>query len=343
MSEMRAGLARIACHLPPKRITNADLVREFGSWTAEKIQAKTGIEARHVAEDEPVSKLACLAAEKLFAQGVDRSEIDMLLLCTETPDYIMPSTACIIHEKLGLSKGCGAFDYNLGCSGYVYGLHMASAMVRSGLAKKVLLLTGDVMTRYIHRGDKSTRTIFGDGFTASLIDGGGAGRIGQFVLGTDGSGVENLIIPAGGTVLPCSEETRQMRTNRYGNSRTRENLYMNGPEVLKFALREVPQAVGACLEKNGLTLDDVDFFVFHQATTMMLERLREAIGIAEEKFVIDLADKGNTISSTIPFALKALEEDGRLTPGKVVLLCGFGVGYSWGATVLRYGPHQARR
>lgn len=337
MSGTKAALARIACHLPQKRLTNGDLVWEFGSWTAEKIRAKTGIDERRVAATEPVSELASLAAERLFSEGgVDRSEVDMLLLCTETPDYIMPATACIVHERLGLRRDCGAFDYNLGCSGYIYGLHMASAMVRSSLARKILLLTGDVMTRYIHRNDKSTRTIFGDGFTASLIDGAGAGEIGGFVLGTDGSGAQDLIIPAGGTVLPCSEETRVLRTNRYGNSRTQENLYMNGPEVLKFALREVPPAVHRCLEINGLAFGDVDFFVFHQATAMMLDKLRGEMAIPEEKFVLDMADKGNTISSTIPFALHRLMEAGRLGQGTTALLCGFGVGYSWGATVLRF-------
>ena len=336
MKATKARLAPIACYLPPRRLSNEDLVREFDGWTVEKIHAKTGIDERRVAETEPVSELVCLAAERLFSEGVDRRSIDMVLLCTETPDYVMPATACIVHEKLGLRRDCGAFDYNLGCSGYIYGLHMASAMVRSGLAGKVLLLTGDVMTRYIHRGDKSTRTIFGDGFTASLVSDGPGAEIGSFVLGTDGSGAENLIIPSGGTVLPCSEETKEVRTNRYGNSRTKENLYMNGPEVLKFALAEVPPAVGSCLEKNGLAFDDVDFFVFHQATAMMLERLREEMAIPREKFVLDMADKGNTISSTIPFALRALLDGGRLPSGRTALLCGFGVGYSWGATLLRF-------
>ncbi len=338
MNHKEAYLAHISYYLPDKRLTNEDLVREFKTWTAEKIRSKTGIDERRVTEDQPVSEMATKVAERLFEEtGMDRQEIDMVLLCTETPDYVMPSTACLVHRNLGLRKSCGAFDYNLGCSGYVYGLHMASAMVRSGMADNVLLLTGDVLSRYINPGDKSTRTIFGDGFTASLISHKGeVGALGDFVLGTDGTGCENLIIPAGGTVEPCSEATKEVYTNRYGNSRTKEDLYMNGPEVFSFAVREVPPVIESCLELNGMTMDDVDLFVFHQATDMMLAKLREIIAIPEERFVIDIKETGNTVSSSIPLAIKRSTERGGLLPGDKVLICGFGVGYSWGATVIKF-------
>ncbi len=338
MSLKEAYLAHVSYHLPEKKLTNGDLVREFGSWTEDKIKGKTGIEERRIAENEPVSVLATKAAEKLFEEtGLNRQEIDMVLLCTETPDYIMPSTACLVHRNLGLRKDCGAFDYNLGCSGYLYGLHMASAMVRSSMARKVLLLTGDVLSLYINRGDKSTRTIFGDGFTASLIsDDSQSGLIGNFVLGTDGTGCDNLIIPAGGAVERCSEATRETYTNRYGNSRTKEDLYMNGPEVFSFAVREVPPVVESCLGLNGMAMDEIDLFVFHQATDMMLTKLRDVIEIPEDRFIIDIEETGNTVSSTIPLALRRATERGKLLPGDKVLICGFGVGYSWGATVIKF-------
>ncbi len=338
MNDREAFLAHISFHLPEKRLTNEDLVREFGTWTSGKIKAKTGISERRIAEGMPVSALASEAAEKLFSEtGIGREEIDMLLMCTETPDYIMPSTACLIHHNLGLRKDCGAFDYNLGCSGYLYGLYTASAMVRSGMARKILLLTGDVMTRYINKGDKSTRTIFGDGFTASLVSSSwDSGLIGEFVLGTDGGGHQDLIIPAGGVVEPCSEKTKEVYTNKYGNSRTREDLYMNGPEVFSFAVREVPPVIKRSLEINDMTMDDIDLFVFHQATEMMLLKLRQEMEIPEDRFVIDMEETGNTISSSIPLALRRASESGRLLPGHKALLCGFGVGYSWGATVIRF-------
>nr|WP_321500272.1 ketoacyl-ACP synthase III [uncultured Dethiosulfovibrio sp.] len=338
MNPKEAYIAHISCHLPEKRLTNEDLVREFKAWTTDKIKAKTGIEERRIAEKEPVSELATKVAERLFEEtGLDRGEVDMVLLCTETPDYIMPSTACLVHRNLGLRKDCGAFDYNLGCSGYLYGLHMASAMVRSGMADNILLLTGDVLSRYVNPGDKSTRTIFGDGFTASLISSESqSGGIGNFVLGTDGTGCENLIIPAGGAVEPCDESTKEVYTNRYGNSRTKEDLYMNGPEVFSFAVREVPPVVERCLELNGMTMEDVDLFVFHQATEMMLTKLRDVIKIPKDRFIIDIEETGNTVSSTIPMAIRRATEKGRLLPGDKVLICGFGVGYSWGATVIRF-------
>lgn len=338
MTNKEAYLAHISFHLPDKKLTNQDLVEEFKTWTAEKIRSKTGIEERRIAEGELVSDLATKVGEKFFQEtGMDRQEIDMLLLCTETPDYVMPSTACLVHRNLGLRKSCGAFDYNLGCSGYVYGLHMASAMVRSGMVGNVLLVTGDILTRYINPKDKSTRTIFGDGFTASLISSKGErGKLGNFVLGTDGTGCENLIILAGGAAEPCSESTKEVYTNRYGNSRTKEDLYMNGPEVFSFAVREVPPVIENCLELNGITMEDVDLFVFHQATEMMLCKLRDVIKIPEDQFIIDIKETGNTVSSSIPLALRRSVESGKLLPGDKVLLCGFGVGYSWGATTVSF-------
>ncbi|MCF4114732.1 MULTISPECIES: ketoacyl-ACP synthase III [Dethiosulfovibrio] len=340
MERREAAIAHVSYHLPERKLTNRDLVEEFGTWTEHKIKSKTGIDERRIAgEDETASVLATVAAERLFQEsGIPRESVDMLLLCTETPDYIMPSTACIVHDKLGLRKDCGALDYNLGCSGYVYGLYMASAMVRSGMAEKVLLITGDVLTRYVHPGDKSTRTIFGDGFTATLVSSEPKevpGTIGSFVLGTDGTGHKDLIIPAGGTVSPCCEETKELYTNRYGNSRTKENLYMNGPEVFAFAVREVPPVIERCLADNGISMEEIDLFVFHQATHMMLEKLREIMEIPEERFVVDMEETGNTVSSSIPLALKRAQTSGRLKKGDTVLVCGFGVGYSWGATVIQ--------
>ena len=337
MAETNAKIAHISCHLPDKRLTNEDLVRDFGTWTPHKIKAKTGITERRVVKDELVSDMGKIVAERLFEEtGIDRSEIDMLLLCTETPDFIMPSTACLIHKDLGLKKSCGALDYNLGCSGYLYGLYMASAMVRSKMAGKVLLITGDILTRYVNPGDKSTRTIFGDGFTATLIEASSNDGMGNFIIGTDGTGVPNLIIPAGGAAKPCSDATKEVYRNKYGNTRTDENLYMNGPEVFKFANLEVPPVIASCLNDNNLTMNDIDLVVFHQATEMMLDKLRKDIGIPEDKFYINLEDKGNTVSSTIPLGLRQAQDEGKLKKGDRVLICGFGIGYSWGATVLTW-------
>ena len=337
MTEIR--IRGIACELPCTRVDNAELVRQFGTWTEDKIYQKTGIRERRVATTELVSDLATGACERLFADSpsFDRNEVDMLLLCTETPDYYMPATACLVHRRLGLRPDSGALDYNLGCSGFIYGLALAKSLVFSGVARNVLLVTADTLSKTVNPMDKSTRTIFGDAAAAILVGTGeSGGAIGGFVLGTDGSGAEKLLIPAGGFAIPRSAETAVERTNMWGNVRSQDNLYMNGPEVLNFTLATVPEAVSRTLEAHSLKLEDVDLFVFHQATLLILEHLRKEIGIPPEKFFMNMENKGNTVSATIPMALRDAADEGRLRPGDRVMAVGFGVGYSWGATIIRW-------
>lgn len=332
-----ASIRAISVHLPEKILDNAELVRQFGTWTEQKILAKTGITKRHVVEGELVSDLATAAGERLFAEhGIDRSEVDFLLLCTECPDYFLPATACIVQDRLGLRRNVGAFDYNLGCSGFIYGLAVAKGLIVGGLARNVLLITSDTISRAVHPRDKSTRTIFGDAAAAVLIDGDDAGGIGEFSLGTDGSGASKLIIPAGAWAQPSSEETRAETTNRWGNTRTPENLYMDGPEILNFTLEVAPPCMDEILKKNGAALDDIKLVVLHQASITVLEKLRDELGIPEEKFVVDIGEYGNTVSCTIPIALRDAEADGRVKSGDRVLVMGFGVGLSWGGTVLTW-------
>ncbi len=327
----------VSIYLPEKILDNAELVRQFGTWTEQKILSKTGITKRHVVEDELVSDLATAAAEKLFAEhGIDRNEIDFLLLCTECPDHFLPATACLVQDRLNLRKDVGALDYNLGCSGFIYGLALAKGLIFGGLAKKVLLITAETITRTIHPQDKSTRTIFGDAAAAMLVEESENAGIGEFVLGTDGSGASKLIIPAGAWANPSSPETRVETTNRWGNTRTPEHLYMDGPEILNFTLEIAPPTMDEILRKNGLTLDEVKLVIFHQASHMLLEKLRNELGIPEEKFVINIGEYGNTVSCTIPLALRDMEHAGRLKRGDKALVMGFGVGLSWGGTVLTW-------
>lgn len=337
MKGFGAAISAISYCLPPKVVDNRALVEEFGTWTEDKIYQKTGIRERHVVDGELVSDLAVRAAEKLFEEhGIDRETIDFLLLCTESPDYYLPATACVVQDRLGLKKTTGALDYNLGCSGFIYGLALSKGLISAGIASRILLVTADTLTRTIHPKDKSTRTIFGDAAAAILVEASDTARIGDFVLGTDGSGMDKLIIPAGAWAAPRSPETAAERTNKWGNTRSAENLYMNGPEVLNFTLATVPEAVGRTLEAHSLKLEDVDLFVFHQATLLILEHLRKEIGIPKEKFFMNIENKGNTVSATIPMALRDAADEGRLRPGDRVMAVGFGVGYSWGATIIRW-------
>lgn len=331
----------VSYYLPLNTLNNDELEQLYNnpSWTAKKIFRKTGINERHVAaQHETVSDMACNAAKRLFGEyRISPDSIDFILLCTQSPDYFLPSTSCIIQNRLGIPTTAGALDFNLGCSGYIYGLSVAKGLISAEIAGNILLLTADLYTRHIHPFDRSTRTIFGDAATATLITKDDLPNIGEFVLGTDGGGYQNLIIPSGGMVLHTSEETSAPMTDESGNIRSKDNLYMNGPEIYAFTLRTVPALVESALQKNALCKDEIDYFILHQANSFMLESLRDKLDIPQEKFCIDMSDTGNTVSSTIPLAIKRSQATGYLSQAAAkqkILIAGFGVGYSWGATIL---------
>lgn len=329
-----AGILGIEYVLPEKTLANDELARIFKSWTAEKILKKTGISSRHISSnDETACDLGIRAAEKLIsASGISRDEIDFLIFVTQSPDYFLPTTACIIQDKLRLRKQSGAFDLNLGCSGFIYGLAVSRSLVDSGVAKHVLLITSDTYTKHINPLDRSTRTIFGDGAAATLVGRGGM-KIGEFDFGTDGSGKDFLIIPAGGMRTPKSKETA-LEYEDNGNVRSQEQLYMDGTGVFEFTVREVPGSVDNILKKSSLSKDKIDVFIFHQANKFMLDFLRRQIGISKEKFYQDFSDTGNTVCASIPIALKRAMDKNIVKNSQAVLLCGFGVGLSWGSTII---------
>jgi 3-oxoacyl-[acyl-carrier-protein] synthase-3 len=333
---MRAVIGEIEYHLTEAVLATEDLAREFPDWSIEKIEDKTGISKRHIAaEGECSSDLAIAAAQKLFASGAARaSEIDFLLFCTQSPDYFLPTTACLIQSALGIPPTAGALDFNLGCSGFVYGLGLAKGLIETGQARNVLLLTAETYSKFIHPRDRSVRTIFGDAAAATLIhaDEGAEEAVGPFVYGTDGSGAKNLIVPRGGMRDRCGS-SHSAQNSRAGG-RGPENLYMNGAELFSFTMKEVPASVNALLARTGTTLAEYDLFVFHQANRYMLEHLRKSMTIPEDRFYLGMEHCGNTVSSTIPIALKNAVDEGRLKPGARVMLAGFGVGYSWSTTRL---------
>jgi 3-oxoacyl-[acyl-carrier-protein] synthase III len=326
----------IAYHLPEQVLTNEQLAAEYPDWSVEKIAGKTGIMRRHIAgTDECASDLGVAAAEALFAAaGCDRGIFDYLLLCTQSPDYFLPTTACLMQHRLGLPTHVGALDFNLGCSGYVYGLSLAKGLIETGQARNVLLVTAETYSKFIDPEDRTVRTLFGDAAAATWIAADDGAKeevagIGPFVFGTDGAGEKNLIVSCGGM---------RHRTNGSapGVSAGAGALCMNGPEIFTFTLRTVPEAVAALIRRAEVRLEEVDHFVFHQANRYMLDHLRKKIGIPEEKFPIGLRDVGNTVSSTIPIALSDMQRQGRLRPGDRLMLVGFGVGYSWGAALIRW-------
>lgn len=330
---MPAFIKALTYYLPQQEVSNQELVKEFPEWTVEKIADKVGVDIRHVAsENETAADLAINAANRLFEENpeIQKESIDFILFCTQSPDYVLPTSACIIQDRLGLRTDIGALDFNLGCSGYVYGLSLAKGLIEGNIATNVLLLTGETYNKHLHPRDKGNRTIFGDAATASVISTDGFARIENFALGTDGRGAENLIIKTGGARNP--EKADDLTFDENGNPVSSDYLHMNGAEIFTFTQRNVPKVVKSVLEKNGLTMDDINLFIFHQANRYMLEFLRKKIKISQEKFYIDMASIGNTVSNSIAISLCDAKKKGNFS-GKV-LLCGFGVGYSWGATVL---------
>jgi 3-oxoacyl-[acyl-carrier-protein] synthase III len=328
---MQAAIEGITYYLPERRLTNAELAVEFPDWTPEKIAGKTGIAERRIASPEECSSdLAYAAARQLFQSGACApSDIDFVLFCTQSPDYFLPTTACLLQQRLELSTSCGALDFNLGCSGWVYGLGLAKGLVESGQAGKVLLLTAETYSKYLDPEDRGARTIFGDGAAATLVSGvpgqftSAAPYIGPVVCGTEGSGGHHLIVRQGGS--------RGLGALDPGG----RYLSMNGPEIFTFTLRVVPSVVRRALENARLTLDSIDLVIFHQANQYMLDHLRKKLAIPAEKFVLDIADCGNTVSSTIPIALARSIRKGIARPGNTILTVGFGVGLSWAASVIR--------
>lgn len=326
----------ISYYLPEQIYTNDDLVRDFPEWSVDKVMKKVGVEQRHLAAaDETAGDMAEKAARKLFEEyGVEPSSIDFLLLCTQSPDYFLPSTACLLQNKLGIPSTAGAFDYNLGCSGCIYGMAVAKGLIAAGITKNVLLLTAETYNKYLHPDDKSNRSIFSDGAAACLISTDGFAQIGEFVLGTNGAGANNLIVKTGGS--RCKQPTGVSVEDSEGHIWRDDYLYMNGGAIFNFTLDAVPAMMKRLLEKNGLEKNMIDYYVFHQANQFMLSTIRKVCILPKDKFYIDMTNVGNTVSSTILIGLKESINDKTIRNNMKVMCCGFGVGLSWGGVILQF-------
>jgi 3-oxoacyl-[acyl-carrier-protein] synthase-3 len=332
---MNSKITAVSSFFPQSRLTNEDLAALFEDWSADKIFKKTGIRERAIAgPEETAGDLAASAAEKLFVEhSIEPQSVDFLIFCTQSPDYFLPTTACLIHRRLGLRASSGAIDVNQGCSGFVYSLSLAKGLIASGSAKRVLILTADTYSKYIHLRDKSVRTLFGDAGAAVLVDAApadSASRVGSFVFGTDGAGACNLIVPTGGARTSRSAASGVEVHDESGNIRSGDNLYMNGSEIMSFTLGTVPSAIRELEAQTGHSLQTCDYVVMHQANAFMLEALRKKLSIPPEKFPMRLEFCGNTVSSTIPLVLEGLVRE-QAGSGKLAVLVGFGVGYSWAA------------
>jgi len=331
-----AYIKAISYYLPEKVVTNEELLKEFPEWSVDKVAQKVGVDSRHLAsEGETAGDMAEKAARILFKEhDINPQSIDFIMLCTQSPDYFLPSTACILQDRLGIPTSAGAFDYNLGCSGCIYGMAIAKGLIASGIAKNVLLLTAETYNKYLHPSDKSNRSIFGDGAAACLISTEGIAEIGEFSLGTDGSGANNLIVKTG--AARHNQPTGMSVEDDEGHIWYDDYLYMNGGAIFNFTLDAVPVMMKDILAKNNLAKEDIDYFVFHQANKFMLNTIRKVCVLPKDKFYVNLTETGNTVSSTVLIGLKECIDNKSITAGMKVMISGFGVGLSWGGTILRF-------
>lgn len=330
---MKTFIKAISYYLPEQVVTNEQLVSEFPEWSVDKIANKIGVQERRVTKENETSvDLAFGAGEKLFEENtsIRKEDIDFVLLCTQSPDFFLPTSACVLQNRLGLRTNIGALDFNLGCSGYVYGLSIAKGLIMGGIATNVLLLTAETYSKFIHPKDKGNRTIFGDAASATVVSTTGFAEIGTFSLGTDGRGAENLIVKTGGCRIP--QPANDIQFDESSNPKSSDHLFMDGSEIFNFTMEAVPVLVQDTLVKNELTQDQIDLFVFHQANKYMMNFIRKKIKIEEAKFYYWMETVGNTVSSTIPIALTEARKEGRLKGN--ILLAGFGVGYSWAGVTL---------
>lgn len=325
-----AYIKAIETYLPEKVEVNEKLGDE-------RFIQKLGIRQRHLAsEEESTSDLAFKVAVKIFDKGIiSREEIDFILLCTQHPDYQMPTTACQLQDRLQLSQSTGAMDYNLGCSGYVYGLSIAKGLIETNQAKNILLITSSIYSKYINVNDKSIRPLFGDGSTVSLISSIEAENpfLNGFIFGSDGSKFKNIYIPVGGSKNPPRENVEVFETDENGNQRSNYEVHMDGAAVTYFTLRVTPQIVNAVLSKTNLQREDIDYYIFHQANKFVMNHVQKKCGLDNLNFYNDIDDIGNTVSGTIPFGIKKVLQTKNPNELKRVMLAGFGVGLSWSGCI----------
>ena len=333
---MNLIIESIEYFLPKNIVTNIDLHNENPEWDLEKIAEKTGVYKRHIAsKNETAYDLSVKACEKLF-NYYDKNNIDGIIYCTQSPDYIMPPNSFLLHKDFGLKDEVFAYDFNHACTGYIYCLAMANAFIKSGMAKEILIINTDTYSKYINSKDKSTRVLFGDGASATVVKSSNnrKGLI-DIELGSSGKGYDKFWIPAGGLRLPKSNSTSKEVEDKIGNIRTQNNITMDGLGVWSFINSIAPKQVKKLLAKNGLEKKDIDKFIFHQASKMTLDSVINSMGLIEDQVFINIKNIGNTVSASIPIAIKDAQNQGELNTDSLVILSGFGVGLSYGTALLK--------
>jgi 3-oxoacyl-[acyl-carrier-protein] synthase-3 len=330
----RVSITGLGCHVPERVVTNAEL-SQLVDTSDEWIVERTGIRERRIAgPEEALSDLALPAAERaLDAAGVKAQDVDLLIVATVTPDMAFPSTGALLADRLG-AKDAAAYDLSAGCTGFMYAIAQAHGMVAAGLAKKALVVGGDVLSKIMNWHDRSTCILFGDGAGAVMLERVSEGGFLGFELGADGAGGIDLQLPAGGSRMPTSAET-------VGNGA--HYVQMNGREVFKFATRVLVSSAEAVLAECDATVEDVDVYVPHQANVRIIDHATKKLGIDPERVVVNVDRYGNTSSGSIPLALADAQTDGRLREGELVLMTGMGAGLTWGSGLLEWTATNGAR
>lgn len=334
--EMR--LRDIATAFPPQRTTSKEIV----SWTGgdlDFVVDKIGVRTRaFLREDESVVSLSQQACDKLFEcnQQLARERVKLLVLVTQNPDNKLPHSSALLQSALSLDVGTACFDVSLGCSGYVYALSITKAFMSAEGITDGIVVTCDPYSKIMGKADRDTVSLFGDAATATWLSAEAGAEIGKGDYGTDGARGHNLMVKAGGSAKPLSSLWQEWPAETAAED---FRLCMNGRAIFNFMMARVPRSVKRCLDRNGLTMDSVDYFVFHQASKFMIENLRAYIGLDALRVPCDITETGNTVSSSIPIVLARMMDEGALQ-GKRVLLSGFGVGLSWATNILDFGGSE---
>jgi 3-oxoacyl-[acyl-carrier-protein] synthase-3 len=333
-------MAGLASAVPASLSTLDDDAKVFGEADAKRVFKNTGVARRHVTRNGmTAADLAVPPAEALLEKlGWARDSVDALIFVTQSPDYFSPATACVVHARLGLAPSCAALDVNLGCSGWVYGVWLASSLISSGAARRALVLVGDVVSQTLSPRDRSVAPLFGDAGAATALERDDAAAPMEFVVGTDGSGANHLMVPAGGFRLRATDANGTPHEAADGNVRSLQNIHMNGAEVFTFTLKAVPPLIKEVMARAQFTHADTDAYVFHQASSFMLKSLSRSCQIPADKFVMAIEDYGNTSMVSVPLAMcEKLRGPLAEKPMRLVL-AGFGVGWSWGALAFTSSP-----
>ncbi|NOY51613.1 MAG: ketoacyl-ACP synthase III [Chlorobi bacterium] len=336
---MYSEIIDIGLFFPKAVYTNIDLETDFPGLKIKELTRLTGVKSRHICRDDETSlDMGTGAAEKLFSQNkTDKANIDYLIFCSAGGDYITPASACIIHERLNLEKNCGTVDINQGCTGFIHGLNLANGLIAGGNAKSVLLISSEAISKTIHPKDKGNRAIFGDAAAATLVGRSKTQKtLSRFVFGTDGSKFDQIIIKHGRERFPLPEFAEDDYVDAMGTTRNNSKIYMNGSEVFSFSINKAPELIEQLLLSAKLNISEIDKFVFHQSNRIVLETIGKKLKIPEQKIISELENCGNTVSSSIPIALKKSFDKGIIAKGDKILLAGFGVGFSWGGVIIEF-------